>query len=149
MRRTPPCLTLFFVAILALVLSGVGCKTTPSSPDPLDPDGDGIVTDEEFGDALEDLLLDVDRREMTFAHVKPGEYSEVYLTFRTSEATFEARLNGPAVADPATQRSTPNEDGFVHFTWRVYSDGRYRARVFFVRPSGRLGFLYKDEVTVE
>ena len=148
MRYRPPFVTLIFLAVFGLMLTGAGCKKTPSSPDPLDPDADGVVTEDEFR-----AVWFADQVEMTFAHVKPGEYSEVYLKFRASpNKRVRATLSGPSVASPATQTLFTDEDGFVRFVWRVYSSGSYSAQAFDVGPRGdgeEPRFLVGDAVRVQ
>ncbi len=145
MRYRPLSVTVICLVALGLMLTGAGCKKTPSSPDPIDPNDDGEI------DFLElvGVVTAVDR-EMTFAHVQPGEYSEVYLRFRTSpDARFEATLSGPSVASPATQRLRADERGFVRFVWRVYSLGRYRADVYAYSPGDPPGFAFSKAITVQ
>jgi hypothetical protein len=138
------------VAVLVLLLNGVGCdKKTPFSPELLDSNADGLTTDEELDAVADDAISNPYRHEMAFEHVKPGEYSEVYLTFYVPDGTYQAILTGPAVAAPAKQTGSPNEDGFVYFVWRVYRYGHYEARVRLERPSKRPRYLFRDSVTVE
>ena len=145
MRYGPPSVTAICLLALGLMLTGAACKKTPSSPDPVDPSEDGEI------DFLELVgVVTATDTEMTFAHVKPGEYSEVYLRFRTSpDAKFEATLSGPSVESPATQRRSGNERGFVRFVWRVYSFGRCRADVSAYSPGDPPVFAFSEAVTVQ
>lgn len=153
MRRRLPHVTHFAFAVLLLLLNGVGCdQKTPSSPELLDSNNDGVGTEDELDEFLDDLIINRRRVEMTFAHVKPGEYSEVYLTFYAPDVpeggAYRATLTGPAVAPPATQKAVPNEDGFVYFVWRVYNYGTYEARVDVKIPGKRARFVLKESVNV-
>ena len=148
MRYRPPFVTLVFLAVFGLMLNGVGCNGTPSSPDLLDPDSDGVVTEDEFRE-----VWFAEQVEMTFAHVKPGEYSEVYLKFRASaNERVRATLSGPSVESPATQTLFADERGFVRFVWRVYSFGVYSAQAFDIGAPGdrqEPRFLVGDAVRVQ
>jgi hypothetical protein len=64
--------------------------------------------------------------EMTYAHVKPGQYSEVYasVTAKPGE-TVVGRLAGPAVNPPADQKIVADENGVAYFTWRIFQYGIY------------------------
>jgi len=62
----------------------------------------------------------------SFKHVKPGEYSEIYATVRTSPgAKVNVALSGPGVSTDAAQSVTANDKGEAKFTWRIVSYGTY------------------------
>lgn len=64
--------------------------------------------------------------EMTFAHVKPGEYSEVYVvvTDLPQRSDVTARLTGGG-HDRTPQVVTVDENGVAHFTYRISQYGVY------------------------
>ena len=63
---------------------------------------------------------------MSFTHVAPGVYSEVYVTVRTQAgAQVQATLIGPGVSSAATQSGAANTSGVASFTWRIVSYGAY------------------------
>jgi hypothetical protein len=65
---------------------------------------------------------------LTFKHVKPGEYSEVYLTVNTVPgSTVSATLTGPGVARAAKMTATASSAGQAKFTWKIVSYGTYSA----------------------
>jgi hypothetical protein len=65
---------------------------------------------------------------MAFEHVKPGEYSEVYLAVITDRGTeVTTTLTGPGVSDTATKTVTADSNGLAHFTWKIVSYGTYTA----------------------
>jgi hypothetical protein len=64
--------------------------------------------------------------ETSYKHVKPGEYSEVYSTVRTSPgAKVDATLSGPGVSGTAAQSVTADDKGVAKFTWKIVSYGKY------------------------
>ena len=120
-----------------LALSGFACDVTKSLTDTeaekarqeqenanmnfLEKDSDSV--DDLFeGDT--NLLLDT-----SFSHVKPGVYSEVYLTVRNlapgEPITFE--LSGPAVDSVSKQTLTADNNGEVSFVWKITDFGVYTA----------------------
>ena len=73
---------------------------------------------------------------MTFAHVKPGEYSEVYLRFRMgANQGFKRRSPGPRSHH---QRHKPSLRTRMDLSasFGVYSFGFYRADVDMMPTSG-------------
>jgi len=67
------------------------------------------------------------KTKMSFAHVKPGEYSEVYMDIEGKpETSVSASLTGPAVEIPNAS-GTIGGDGKVRLTWRIYQFGNYSA----------------------
>jgi hypothetical protein len=66
---------------------------------------------------------------MSFDHVQPGEYSEVYLEVNASALTaVQANLQGPSV-EQGQQSLVTGANGKVRFTWRIFSYGTYTAVV--------------------
>ena len=62
----------------------------------------------------------------TFAHVKPGEYSEIYLTLVAAPgARAEAVLSGPGVAGTARIIVNADDNGRAKLTWRINAYGPY------------------------
>ncbi|MDX1607741.1 MAG: hypothetical protein R3251_00825 [Candidatus Spechtbacterales bacterium] len=89
----------------------------PQSPQQEEEESDQITEEEEQAPA---------EVGMSFEHVVPGEYSEVYVTIQTSPgANVEATLSGPGVDSQATQTSTADGSGVARFTWRIISFGTY------------------------
>ena len=67
---------------------------------------------------------------MSFSHVKPGEYSEVYLSVLVNPGDkVQAKLTGPAVEPPADQEIVADDNGLAYFVWRIYSYGEYNATI--------------------
>src|SRR3990167_285362 len=65
-------------------------------------------------------------RSITYDHVVPGVYSEVYVTVVTQAGVqVQATLNGPGVSSAATQSGVANASGVASFTWRIGSYGVY------------------------
>lgn len=76
----------------------------------------------DFIEAMTDLSTDI-----SFAHVVPGEYSEVYFLLKGG-VPGESRLltlEGPSVVSDKDQRATFNNRGEAKFTWRVDRYGEY------------------------
>lgn len=62
----------------------------------------------------------------SFAHVKPGEYSEIYFFVNTaSGASVEVTLTGPGVDDQATKTATADGEGRAQITWKIVAYGSY------------------------
>ena len=67
--------------------------------------------------------------EISFVHVKPGEYSEVYVLLsggRPGETDI-VELSGPGVVSARDQIATYDENGQARFVWRINSYGTYTA----------------------
>lgn len=63
---------------------------------------------------------------VSFAHVKPGEYSEVYATVKAAPGEkVVLTLNGPGVSDTAEKTATAGSDGTARITWKIVSYGTY------------------------
>ena len=87
--------------------------------------GDEEVEDEPQEEVVEATPIDMD---MNYAHVKPGEYSEVYLKVKTTPgATVDVTLEGPGVRGEASQSKTA-DGGETTFTWRIVSYGTYSVK---------------------
>ncbi len=72
------------------------------------------------------------KSKLSFSHVKPGEYSEVYLDVEgKSGSKVSASLKGPAVDSP-NMTGTVGKNGKIRLTWRIYQFGKYTA-------TGKLG----------
>ncbi|KPJ85661.1 hypothetical protein AMJ57_02180 [Parcubacteria bacterium SG8_24] len=64
--------------------------------------------------------------EMSYDHVAPGSYSEVYLVVNTTPGvTVDVSLAGPGVFSASDQSQTADADGKAKFTWRIVSYGAY------------------------
>lgn len=64
---------------------------------------------------------------MSFAHVAPGEYSEVYMDITgVPGARANAALSGPAVEQPNAS-GVIGADGKLRLKWRIYQYGIYKA----------------------
>ncbi|MEK7123584.1 MAG: 50S ribosomal protein L4 [Patescibacteria group bacterium] len=64
---------------------------------------------------------------MSFAHVAPGEYSEVYMDITGAPgARANAALSGPAVEQPNAS-GVIGADGKLRLKWRIYQYGTYKA----------------------
>jgi hypothetical protein len=62
---------------------------------------------------------------MSFSHVAPGQYSEVYLDIIASPgASALAMLSGPAVEQPQAQGKI-GSNGKLRLTWKIYQYGAY------------------------
>lgn len=69
--------------------------------------------------------------EMSYAHVAPGEYSEVYVRVPTRRPGLSVgvTLTGPAVEQPATKVVQTDENGEAYVVFRVYQYGTYTAEI--------------------
>jgi hypothetical protein len=67
--------------------------------------------------------------EISFAHVAPGEYSEVYVLLSGGTPGEEAlvELSGPGVVSDRDQFATYDENGQARFVWRINLYGTYVA----------------------
>lgn len=66
--------------------------------------------------------------EISYKHVKPGEYSEVYLTVTTTPgASIDVTLKGPGVSGEPNQSQAADSTGVARFTWKIVSYGTYTA----------------------
>jgi hypothetical protein len=65
--------------------------------------------------------------EVTFAHVQPGVYSEIYsvITGLTPGEEVEVWLFGDT-PDGRKKTGIADENGTVHHTWRITSYGSYK-----------------------
>lgn len=82
-----------------------------------------------IGEIKREIGITEKRIDMAFAHVQPGEYSEVYATvtgltpgdqvsIRLNSGLVDAETSAPQVADA-------DSNGIAHFTWRISSYGKY------------------------
>ena len=69
--------------------------------------------------------------EATFAHVKPGEYSEVYavVTGLTPGTQTTARMFAEWSPNGVQQVVDADKNGVAHFTWRITVPGKYNINV--------------------
>lgn len=87
--------------------------------------------DEVYDPALAEALSGISSQEdfgMSFEHVVPGEYSEVYVV--RSGAPGEqmlVSLDGPGLLSDRDQIAIVDEVGVAHFTWKVNRYGVYQA----------------------
>jgi len=82
--------------------------------------------------------------EMSFAHVKPGEYSEVYLTVATTPGvTIDVTLKGPGVDGEPSQSQNADGAGVAKFTWKIVSYGVYTIE------GASAGAPFTDSVSVQ
>jgi len=64
---------------------------------------------------------------MSYAHVAPGQYSEVYMDITGAPGAFvSVNLSGPAVEQP-NAGGTIGSDGKLRLTWTIYQYGTYSA----------------------
>lgn len=64
---------------------------------------------------------------ISYDHVKPGEYSEVYLTVTANPgASVSVKLEGLGVASAADMQVNANDSGVAKFTWKIVSYGTYQ-----------------------
>jgi hypothetical protein len=110
-------------ALLTITSPVFECKAKP----PAEKENGG-VTKGDAGIPIERLKYP--ETEMSFSHVKPGEYSEVYLSVLINPGdTVQAKLTGPAVEPPADQEIVADDNGLAYFVWRIYSYGEYNATI--------------------
>lgn len=65
---------------------------------------------------------------ISFAHVQPGKYSEVYVDVTGPPGTkATATLKGPGVTGSKTQSGTIGSGGSLRLTWRINKYGTYTA----------------------
>jgi|GEM_PF-6018169 len=71
------------------------------------------------------------QNDISFAHVKPGEFSEVYVTSvgNTPGASVTAELVGGEVDGSRSQTVTADSSGVAKFTWKIYTYGDYTANI--------------------
>jgi hypothetical protein len=63
---------------------------------------------------------------LTFAHVKPGVYSEVYLDIEAAPGqAVTAALTGPGVISPSAMDGKTDSSGKLRLTWRINMYGTY------------------------
>lgn len=91
-----------------------------TSLDPMtDTEVEGLIG--EFGGEISAATI-----ETSFAHVKPGEYSEVYAAVHVSPGTEVClSLTGPGVSDSKTKVVVADDNGQAYFTWKIVSYGTY------------------------
>lgn len=69
---------------------------------------------------------DAEQFDLSFAHVSPGVYSEVYAIVRGDPGTKkEVRLEGPGLESESVQIAVFGETGSVRLTWRINQYGEY------------------------
>lgn len=96
-----------------------------------DEDFDDVepAPESEFMEALEATRDGALSEEISFAHVVPGEYSEVYLRIKGEPGKeVTRRLIGPGMISPEPQTIVIGEDGFGRFVWRINRYGTYEAK---------------------
>jgi len=98
--------------------------------------GDTIITDGSETEITvgEDVVVEEEPKspiiEMSFSHVQPGEYSEVYLSVSSDPGTkIKASLGGPSVQGPETQEIVTDDNGTAYFVWKIYQFGQYNATI--------------------
>lgn len=97
--------------------------TPEPSPEQTDPP---VTEEEENHDLIRDFTNDI---ETSFAHVAPGEYSEVYVSVQGIEQgrNVTVSLSGPAVDAPNTKSVTADDNGVAYFVFRIFNYGTYTA----------------------
>ncbi|MFT5037204.1 MAG: hypothetical protein ACI9VM_000781 [Candidatus Azotimanducaceae bacterium] len=85
---------------------------------------DGVISADKSEQSVHEVI------EVTFAHVKPGEYSEVYVSVSNVEPgkAIRVSLDGVDVDDGSEQLLGADANGTASFTFRVYAFGMYHAR---------------------
>ncbi len=89
------------------------------------PDGQGG-----FRDATVQEIAQLENTgvELTFAHVSPGQYSEVYGAVRGIPGeTVVVDLFGPGVVNTNKKAVVIGDDGYTKVTWRINQYGAYTA----------------------
>ncbi|MBI4311302.1 MAG: hypothetical protein HY681_05910 [Chloroflexi bacterium] len=86
---------------------------------------------------------------MSYAHVAPGQYSEVYMDIPlTAGDVVTATLSGPGVVGEAKQSATSQFGGTVRLTWRINKLGEYKVDGRVGKP-GEAGKTIRPTVVVE
>lgn len=66
---------------------------------------------------------------MSYDHVKPGRYSEIYTTVTMAPFTnVKATLSSTGMTEEE-QETVADKDGVANFKWRIYSFGTYKSTV--------------------
>jgi len=93
------------------------------------------------------ILEKVPEVEMTFAHVKPGEYSEIYVavTGLTPGEEITAKLFRDDSLNGAPQVVDADRNGVAHFTFRITQYGHYNVNV----TAPNLGYVGGGSVDVQ
>lgn len=100
-----------------------------ATPEPTPEQTEPPVTqEEEARDLTRDFVGSV---EMSFSHVAPGEYSEVYVSAQNNEPGTEVAVSlaGPAVDAPTSQVIVADDNGISYFVFRIFNFGTYTATV--------------------
>lgn len=118
MRGVPPRTTYGGIDISRHAVIGYG-----------DPVDEPETVDEEPSESESEEVTEVSvGTEMTYSHVKPGVYSEVYLTVTAVPgATVDVTLKGPGVDREPNQSQVADGDGVAAFTWKIVLFGTYTA----------------------
>ena len=95
---------------------------TPTDNPQETPQADDVQDD--FFDSLPSAVES--GMELSFAHVVPGEYSEVYVVRRGEPGEqMLTTLRGPGLIDPADNIAVADENGIARFTWKINRYGFY------------------------
>ncbi|MCA9354563.1 MAG: hypothetical protein KC877_03535 [Candidatus Kaiserbacteria bacterium] len=120
---------LFVLVVLIIIIfmttnkqtSEAPAVTDNTSPAPAEQSDQGELS---FIESLTNIGTDI-----SFVHVVPGEYSEVYLLIRggTPGETKLVTLEGPGMVSDNDQMATFDENGEARYTWRINRYGEYSA----------------------
>lgn len=114
-------LLLFLIVVIYYIMAGKS------------DDGQMVVSDtpaatEDAGEIpLSEALQMNSGNEISFAHVVPGEYSEVYLLLRGGQPGQQklVTLDGPGMVSDGDQSAVFDENGEARYTWRINRYGTY------------------------
>lgn len=90
------------------------------------PPGTPLIQDEIMTDVETEYRIQTTGVELAFAHVVPGEYSEIYASLTgVPGREVKVTLSGPAVIGNRTKIVTINESGQNQLVWRITAYGTY------------------------
>lgn len=128
------------VMALVVMLSFLFIRSEPVEVEPVNENSDeeGIVDD---GDMFEGEYAEEEeeenplnaetQHEISYAHVKPGEYSEIYISvsnLKPGEKT-SATLRAQTASQDDAMEVVADERGVAHYTFTITSLGIYTAQV--------------------
>ena len=129
------------VLVPAVLLMTIGCSTSSPTAPSQTPPPPVVMNDI-------DTSSEVGEMSVTYAHVVPNVYSEIYVSFiglKRGRRLFVDLHKGSTVNAPIieTQKGRVDDLGLAHFTFRINQRGRY-----YVRAAVYHGETFKDDTGV-
>lgn len=120
----PLLLLLFLIVVIFYIVTKFNAPATERAEMAVDTP----AANEDTGEiSLNEALQMNTGNEISFAHVVPGEYSEVYLLLRGGQPGQQklVTLDGPGMVSDGDQSAVFDDKGEARYTWRINRYGTY------------------------